>query len=120
MGSGPLIVVLLALLAWPARALGAQDPDVLCGGECGCGQLLLRTGHPAEKPPGLQRGPGTGLPPAVALGLGAAPSPVSLLLGGDSGVWGLLWGSGRHTEPEAPGGRLLQLLSATPLPVSWL
>lgn len=54
MGSVLLLVVLLALPAWPAQALGAKDPDVLCGGECGCWTASpLRRGTQPSSRPGL-------------------------------------------------------------------
>lgn len=54
MGSVLLLVVLLTLPACPAQALGAQDPNVLCGGECGCWMASpLRRGAQPSSRPGL-------------------------------------------------------------------
>ena len=51
MGPAVLSVALLALLMWLVRALGAWDPDVLCGGEC-VGAAWGTPGHPDEQASG--------------------------------------------------------------------
>ena len=125
MGSVPLVAVLLALLAWPVRALSAQDLDVVCGGECGCGRPLLCPGAPSREALwGSNEARVRVLLwkslPAVALGLG---QPLHLLASLSGWTWGcrvICGGQAGAPILEYRGDTSHDFFQRTPLPISWL